>query len=65
VDTHSEKMGAKIRRAQQEKIPYMAVMGGREVQAGLVAVRARVEGDRGTMPRQAFIEALKREAALP
>jgi threonyl-tRNA synthetase len=65
MDSHSEKMGAKIRRAQQEKIPYMAILGGREVASGLVAVRRRSEGDRGTMPLQEFVELLRREAVVP
>jgi threonyl-tRNA synthetase len=65
LDPHSEKMGAKIRRAQQEKVPYMAILGGREVASGMVAVRSRSEGDRGTLPRQEFVDLLRREAAMP
>jgi len=50
VDAGNEKVGAKIRRAQMEKIPVMLVVGGREAAAGAVAVRRREGGDMGVMP---------------
>ena len=56
-----EKMGAKIRDAQLQKIPYMLVMGGREIENGTVSVRSRVAGDEGAMPLEAFIEKLDAE----
>jgi threonyl-tRNA synthetase len=61
VDGRPEKMGAKIRDAQLQKIPYMLVMGGREIENGTVSVRSRVAGDEGAMPLEAFIEKLDAE----
>ena len=61
VDGRPEKMGAKIRDAQMQKIPYMLVMGGREIENGTVSVRSRVAGDEGAMPLEAFIEKLDAE----
>ena len=61
VDGDSEKIGAKIRRAQMEKIPYMLVVGGREAEAGAVAVRRREGGDQGVMPRDAFLDLVRKE----
>ncbi len=49
VDTRPEKMGAKIRDAQKQKIPYMLVIGRREMEQGTVSVRSRAEGDLGVM----------------
>ncbi len=61
VDANSEKIGAKIRRAQMDKVPIMAVVGGREAEAGAVAVRRRESGDQGAMPVAAFIELIRSE----
>jgi threonyl-tRNA synthetase len=61
VDGNSEKIGAKIRRAQMDKVPVMAVVGGREAEAGAVAVRRRESGDQGALPVAAFIESLRNE----
>jgi len=61
LDASSEKVGAKIRRATLEKVPYMAVVGGREAEAGTVAVRERTRGDLGTVPVAEFAAALRRE----
>ena len=61
VDGRPEKMGAKIRDAQLQKIPYMLVMGGREIENGTVSVRSRVAGDQGAMPLEAFSEKLDAE----
>jgi threonyl-tRNA synthetase len=63
TDGQPDKMGAKIRRAQLEKIPYMLVIGKREAEAGLVAVRSRWKGDEGAVPFAAFQERLMREIA--
>ncbi len=62
VDAESDKLGAKIRRAQVAKIPYMLVVGGREAEAGAVSVRNREKGDQGTMPLDAFLEKIRMEA---
>ena len=55
VDDRPEKMGAKIRDAQMQKIPYMLILGGRELENGTVSVRSRVAGDLGTMTLDAFL----------
>jgi len=55
VDLRSEKVGLKIREAQMQKIPYMLVLGDKEVESGLVTVRDRSEGDIGTMSLDEFI----------
>lgn len=60
VDARNEKMGAKIREARLQRIPYMAVIGAREVEAGAVAVRSRA-GDEGAMDLKAFTDRLKVE----
>src|SRR6266542_1367383 len=52
----SEKIGAKIRDAQLQKIPFMLVLGDREMEQSTVAVRERSQGDIGVMPLTAFIE---------
>jgi threonyl-tRNA synthetase len=54
VDDSGNRMGAKIRQAQQQKVPYMLVIGDREVDAGTVAVRTREEEDRGAIPVSEF-----------
>jgi threonyl-tRNA synthetase len=54
VNTRSEKIGAKIRDAQLQKVPFMLVLGDREMEQGNVAVRERVAGDLGSMPTEDF-----------
>ena len=61
VDGRPEKMGAKIRDAQMQKIPYMLVLGGREIENGTVSVRSRVAGDLGAMALDAFVEKMDAE----
>ena len=56
VDSRNEKVGFKIREATVEKIPYILIVGGREAEAGTVAVRRRGEGDLGPQPLDAFVE---------
>jgi threonyl-tRNA synthetase len=56
-------MGAKIREARLQRIPYMAVIGGREVEAGAVAVRSRANGDEGAVGLEEFANRLKDEIA--
>ena len=55
VDERNEKIGYKIRAAQLEKIPYMIVIGEKEMTEGSVAVRSRKTGDMGTMSAAEFI----------
>ncbi len=59
VDDRNEKIGYKIREAQLEKVPYMLVVGDKEVEAKTVAVRSREEGDMGTMSIEDFEQKLK------
>ncbi len=60
-DDRNEKIGYKIREAQLEKVPYMLVIGDKEVQAGTVGVRSRKDGDVGAMGTEEFIEKIKNE----
>ena len=60
-DYRAEKIGAKIRDAQLELIPYMFVIGGREAEEGKVAVRDRLQGDLGAMPVEEAIAKLQTE----
>ena len=61
VDCRNEKIGYKIRAAQLEKIPYMLVIGEKEMNEGTVAVRSRKTGDIGTMPVDEFIAFAKNQ----
>jgi threonyl-tRNA synthetase len=61
LDDRNEKLQAKIRDAQMQKIPYMLVLGGKEVEAGTVAVRHRSQGDLGPRPVEQFIADLRAE----
>jgi threonyl-tRNA synthetase len=61
VDYRSERMNAKIRDAQLQKVPYMLIVGDREVKAGAVSVRLRTEEDLGAMPVQDFISRISAE----
>ena len=61
VDSRSEKTGYKIREAQLEKVPYMLVVGSKEVEENLVAVRSRKDGDIGQMSFEEFKQKLQNE----
>ena len=61
VDARSERMNAKIRHAQLQKIPYMLVAGDREAEAGTVAVRVRTGEDLGAIPLADFIARIEGE----
>ena len=61
IDESNEKIGYKIRKAQLEKVPYMIVIGGKEQEAKLVAVRSRKDGDIGQMSVEEFIEKIQKE----
>jgi threonyl-tRNA synthetase len=63
LDDRQEKIGYKIREAQIQKVPYMLVVGDREVAEGLVAVRSRSAGDLGPRPVDEFIAAARDEIA--
>ena len=59
VDHRSEKIGKKIREAQLEKVPYMLVVGDRDMENGTVSPRHRADGDLGAMSLDAFAAMLK------
>ena len=61
VDYRNEKIGYKIRSAQMEKVPYMLVIGDKEVETHTVAVRTREGKDLGAMEMDAFLEKLETE----
>ena len=61
LDERNEKIGYKIREAQLEKIPYMLIVGDKEVEANAVGVRSRKLGDLGAMAVDAFVEKIKSE----
>ena len=62
-DCRSEKLGYKIREAQMQKIPYMLVVGDRDMENGTVSVRTRKGEDLGAMTMDAFLEKAKKEIA--
>ena len=61
IDLRNEKIGFKIREAQMMKVPYMLILGDKEAENGVVAVRSRKEGDLGTMTPEELIEKLHEE----
>lgn len=61
VDDRNEKIGYKIREAQLQKIPYMLVVGDKEIEANAVAVRSRREGDLGAINADEFLAKMKEE----
>ena len=58
VDHRNEKIGKKIREAQLEKVPYMLVVGDRDMENGTVSPRHRADGDLGAMPFEDFVALL-------
>lgn len=60
-DLRNEKIGYKIREAQVQRIPYMLILGDKEIEQNMVAVRSRREGDIGKMSLDEFISKLKKE----
>ena len=61
LDSSSDKVGAKIRNARMERIPYMLVLGAKEVEEGTVSVRHRDREDLGTQPLDQFIAEITAE----
>lgn len=61
VDDRQEKIGYKIREAQLQKVPYMLILGDKEVENKAVGVRSRKEGDIGQMPLNDFIAKITQE----
>ena len=65
VDCREEKMGYKIREAQLQKIPYMLVVGDKEVEENKISVRSREKGDLGSIDVEEFLNKIKDEAKIP
>ena len=65
VDGRSERMQAKIRDAQLQKVPYMAVVGDKELEAGTLNIRRREGGDQISVSVDEFLHRLENEARLP
>ena len=63
VDDSTERMNAKVRKAQMQKIPYMLVVGDKEAEAGTVAVRLRTEENLGPKPLDEFIAMVQQAVA--
>ena len=61
LDSRQEKLGYKIREAQMEKVPYILVIGDKEIEANAVGVRERKQGDLGQMPVEDFITRIQDE----
>jgi threonyl-tRNA synthetase len=64
LDVRDDKIGAKIRDAQLEKVPYMLVTGAKEAESHAVAVRSREKGDEGAVPIEEFVARIKSEASF-
>jgi threonyl-tRNA synthetase len=63
LDDRNEKLPAKIRDAQLQKIPYMLIVGAKEAEAGTVSVRHRSKGDLGPKPLAEVVAALQEEVS--
>ena len=63
MDVRNQKVGYKIREAETKKIPFMAIAGAREMEAGNVSVRRHGVGDQGNMPVESLIGAIEEEIA--
>jgi len=63
VQAPTDTLNARIRRAQNEKIPYMLVVGDKEAQSSMVAVRSRKQGDQGAIELTEFIAKVKQETS--
>lgn len=63
TDKRNEKLGYKIRQAQLEKVPYMLIVGDKEIETSTVSVRSRKNGDVGSVTVDRFVETIKQEIA--
>ncbi|MFZ1056240.1 MAG: threonine--tRNA ligase [Opitutaceae bacterium] len=61
IDEHNDKLGAKVRRAEIEKVPYTLVLGAKEAEANSVSVRSRARGDEGVVPVDQFLAKIQEE----
>ena len=64
LDNSDDKIGAKIRQARLQRVPYMLIIGGREQESRTVSVRSRDEGDIGAMALDTFVDKIVQEADL-
>jgi threonyl-tRNA synthetase len=65
LDNRDEKIGRKIRDAETKKIPYMLIVGEKEANDGMVAVRKHGQGDQGSVSLSEFVTSFKGECAVP
>ncbi len=65
LDDRDEKIGRKIRDAEMRKIPFMVIVGEKEVAENRVSVRKHGQGDQGSVSLEEFVENFKRESAAP
>lgn len=65
LDDRDEKIGRKIRDAETKKIPFMLIVGEREVAENKVAIRRHGQGDQGSVPLDEFVQTFKKEFAAP
>jgi threonyl-tRNA synthetase len=65
VDGKAERMQAKIRNAQLQKVPYMAVVGDKELEAGTLNIRRREGGDQVSLSTDQFLAQLEDESRFP
>jgi threonyl-tRNA synthetase len=65
LDDRDEKIGRKIRDAETKKIPYMLIVGEKEVAENKVAVRRQSQGDQGSVLLDEFVNTFKIECATP
>jgi len=63
LDDRNEKIGYKIREAQMQKVPYMLVIGDKEIESGQVSVRSRKQGELGAIKIDEFIKSVTQEIA--
>ena len=61
LDDRSEKVGFKIRSAQLEKVPYMILVGDKDIEANTVSVRSRKNGDEGAVSIDEFVARIREE----
>jgi threonyl-tRNA synthetase len=65
ADLRNEKIGFKIREAEKSKIPYMLVVGDKEVQSGSLSVRGRSGANHGSMPLERVADLLRSDTMKP
>jgi threonyl-tRNA synthetase len=65
LDDRDEKIGRKIRDAETKKVPYMLIVGEKEVAENKVALRKHGQGDQGSLLLDEFIESFRKECAAP